>query len=569
MSGESRNLLLAIVFSMVILFGFQMLFPPAQEPVQEQTQATRETGSNLPSPQAGISAPGGPVSVPGAEMREQTLVGTKRVTIDTPRLRGSIALTGAVIDDLVLLDYLETLEEGADNIHLLNPTRMRDAYFADFGWVARQQGVKLPDTESVWSADQTTLTPIAPVTLSWDNGEGLVFQRVIAIDSDYMFSIEQRVINTTGEDVELFPYGLLSRRTTPAIVDFYIMHEGPLGVIDDTLTEIDYDDMQEDGEIKYTTTGGWIGITDKYWLTALAPAPGESATMRFLHQIDGGEDKYQTDYLGTKKRVAAGSSLAYTTHLFAGAKEVNLLDRYAQDFNISQFDLAIDFGWFYFLTKPFFYALQWLNGIFGNYGVAILLFTVGVKLVLLPLANKSYKAMSRMKQLQPEMLRIRDQFKEDRMRQQQEMMALYKREKVNPASGCLPIIVQIPVFFALYKVLFVSIEMRHAPFYGWIHDLSAPDPTTIFNLFGLIPWDPPSFLMIGVWPLIMGGTMFLQQKLNPAPTDPMQQKIMAFLPLVFTILLATFPAGLVIYWAWNNLLSIAQQKYIMWRMGVP
>ena len=568
MSGESRNLLLAIVFSMVILFGFQMLFPPQQEPVQDQAQTTDEAGSHLPSPTSGPSAPGGAVSVPAAEMRAQTLVGTQRVTIDAPRARGSIALTGAVIDDLVLLDYLETLEEGADNIHLLNPTQMREAYFADFGWVAQRQGVKLPNAESVWSADQSTLTPISPVTLSWDNGEGLVFQRVISIDSDYMFSIEQRVVNTTGEDVELFPYGLLSRRTTPDTLDFYIMHEGPLGVIDDTLTEIDYDDMQEDGEIKYTTTGGWIGITDKYWLTALAPAPGESATMRFLHQINAGEDKYQTDYLGTKKLVPAGSSVAYTTHLFAGAKEVNLLDRYAEEFNISQFDLAIDFGWFYFLTKPFFYALQWLNGIFGNYGLAILLFTVGVKLVMLPLANKSYKAMSRMKQLQPEMMRIRDQFKEDRMRQQQEMMALYKREKVNPASGCLPILVQIPVFFALYKVLFVSIEMRHAPFYGWIHDLSAPDPTTIFNLFGLIPWDPPSFLMIGIWPLIMGGTMFLQQKLNPAPTDPMQQKIMAFLPLIFTVLLATFPAGLVIYWAWNNLLSIAQQKYIMWRMGV-
>ncbi len=324
----------------------------------------------------------------------------------------------------------------------------------------------------------------------------------------------------------------------------------------------------EDGAVEKKTTGGWLGITDKYWLVALAPSSDEALTTRFSHHVAENSDKYQTDYLGAARTVAAGSEAASETRLFAGAKEVSLLDQYANDYGITNFDLAIDFGWFYFLTKPFFLFLQWLNHLVGNFGVSILIFTVLVKAVMYPLANKSYKSMSAMKKLQPQITKMREQFKDDRQRQQQEMMALYKREKINPASGCLPIVVQIPLFFALYKVLFVNIEMRHAPFFGWIQDLSAPDPTSLFNLFGLIPWDPPQMLMIGVWPLIMGVTMFLQQKLNPAPADPTQAKIMMFLPLIFTFMLASFPAGLVIYWAWNNLLSIAQQRYIMYKMGI-
>ncbi|MEP2334785.1 membrane protein insertase YidC, partial [Marinobacter sp.] len=405
--------------------------------------------------------------------------------------------------------------------------------------------------------------------LTWDNGAGLVFERTYAIDNQFMFSVTQKVRNSSGASVTLFPYGLLSRGGTPETAGFYILHEGPLGVFDETLNEVDYDDLQDDGDVEVAATGGWIGITDKYWLAALVPAQDEAVKYRFMHMIRQQDDRYQTDYLGSARAIPAGGVVESEVHLFAGAKEVKLLDKYEAEYGIANFDLAVDFGWFYFLTKPFFYALSWLHGVVGNFGIAILVFTVAVKAVFYPLANKSYKSMAKMRELTPKMQTLREQYSDDKQRLNQEMMALYKNEKVNPASGCLPIIVQIPVFFALYKVLFVSIEMRHAPFYGWVHDLSAPDPTTLFNLFGLIPWTPPAFIpMIGVWPILMGLTMFLQQRLNPQPADPIQAKVFMFLPIFFTFLLANFPAGLVIYWAWNNLLSIAQQRLIMWRMGV-
>lgn len=572
--NEQRNLILAIVLSVVILLGFQWLFesaaPPPQQP--QPTAAVEEpAGADLPVP-APRQAGDGQVPTAGAGVdpmatREAALRQSPRVPIEAGHLRGSVALKGARIDDLVLTRYREEPDPESPNIVLLSPAGAPNAYYAESGWVPADPATPTPDAETVWTAEGDELSPGSPLVLSWDNGQGLRFIRTIRVDDDYLFRVEQRVENYGDAPVTLYPYSLVSRTGTPDIMGFYILHEGPLGVFNDTLEEIDYDDLREEGIIRQDSTGGWLGITDKYWLTSVIPPQDAEVKARFTHSRQGAVDKYQADYLGPAVTVAPGAEGSFSGYVFAGAKEVEVLDAYAEEYGIARFDLAIDFGWFYFLTKPFFYALLFLNQWLGNFGLAILALTVVIKLALFPLANKSYRAMSKMKKLQPEMKRLQEQYGDDKMRMNQELMALYKREKVSPASGCLPILVQIPVFFALYKVLFVSIEMRHAPFFGWIQDLSAPDPTTIFNLFGLIPWDPPSFLMIGIWPLIMGGTMFLQQKLNPQPADPTQAKIFMFLPIIFTFLLAQFPAGLVIYWAWNNLLSIAQQWVIMRRMG--
>ncbi|MBO6562144.1 MAG: membrane protein insertase YidC [Nisaea sp.] len=582
--NEQKNLIAAVVLSVAILVGFQFFYevPKAEKEMARQAEiaasdpaasSTAPSASSVPSavPGQGGVAPAISEMSPAdaAKARRDIAAEANRVRIDAPGMRGTISPVGARIDDAVLTHYRETLDRNSDNIHLLKPVGAPKSYYAEFGWVPEAAGTKVPDAKTVWTADSAVLSPSQPVTFTWDNGEGLVFERTYAIDDDYMFTVKQRVRNTGGAPVTLFPYGLLSRGGTPATAGFYILHEGPLGVFDETLKEVDYDELQEDGKVEVAATGGWIGITDKYWLSALVPPQDESVKYRFTHTIRQQDDRYQTDYLGAARAVPAGGAAEAEVHLFAGAKEVKLLDRYEAKYGIANFDLAVDFGWFYFLTKPFFYALSWINGLVGNFGIAILIFTVAVKLVFFPLANKSYKSMAKMRELTPKMQTLREQYGDDKPRLNQEMMALYKKEKVNPASGCLPILIQIPVFFALYKVLFVSIEMRHAPFYGWIHDLSAPDPTTLFNLFGLIPWTPPAFIpLIGVWPILMGLTMYLQQKLNPQPADPIQAKVFMFLPLFFTFLLASFPAGLVIYWAWNNLLSIAQQRLIMWRMGV-
>ena len=431
------------------------------------------------------------------------------------------------------------------------------------------EATAVPGRDTQWQADGEKIGPSEPVTLSWDNDQGLRFVRTVGVDEHYMFTITQRVENTGDKPVSLHPYGLISRWGTPHTLGFYILHEGPIGVLGDKLHEIDYKDLREDGDVELPSTGGWMGITDKYWLTSLVPDQDSELVANFRHYLTDGEDRYQVDYLRPAMSVAPGQSIEVTDRFFAGAKEVQLLDAYGDRYGIPLFDRAVDFGWFYFLTKPIFHILHFFYQMIGNYGVAILLLTLLVKLLFYPLANKSYRAMSQMKKLQPEMMRLREEFGDDKVRLNQELMALYKKEKVNPVSGCLPIVVQIPVFFALYKVLFVSIEMRHAPFFGWIQDLSAPDPTSIFNLFGLLPFDPPGFLMIGIWPLLMGATMLLQTKLNPQPADPIQAKVMMLLPAMFIFLFATFPAGLVIYWTWNNVLSIAQQWVIMKRMGVP
>jgi len=584
---DNKNLILAIALSVAILVGFefytQMTAPPVDQTAQQQT--TETTGNpDAPAPSAATTGtgdvPGVPATAAGNDItagmsREQVVEATPRIEISTPRVAGSISLVGGRIDDLRLHEFKETLDPNSPDIILLQPKGIANAYYASFGWVAAQgQNITVPPADALWTTDSKSLTVDQPVTLSWDNGEGLTFKQTISIDSDYLFDVKQSVENASGAPISIHTYGLISRRTTPEVTGFFILHEGLLGVFDETLKEVDYDELQDEGVIQQSSTGGWIGITDKYWLTALVPDQKTNVSSRFIHRLDNGVDRYQTDFLSPVLNVANGGSASSESRLFAGAKEVPLLDRYAEQVGITNFDLAVDFGWFYFLTKPIFLALLYINGFVGNLGFSILVLTILIKALFFPLANKSYVAMSKMKEIQPKMVKLREQYGDDKMRLNQEMMALYKKEKANPAAGCLPIIIQIPVFFSLYKVLFVTIEMRHAPFIGWIHDLSAPDPTTIFNLFGLIPWDPPMMLAaggalgIGIWPLIMGVSMFLQQKLNPQPADPIQAKIFLFLPIMFTFLLARFPAGLVVYWAWNNTLSILQQWLIMRRMGV-
>ncbi|MCY4548347.1 MAG: membrane protein insertase YidC [Defluviicoccus sp.] len=591
---EQRNLLLAIVFSVSVLLGYQFLFEQpriereraAQQAAEAERRAagetveTGETASPPASPPAGGAVvpglPGGTVGLPqapGVAAPAPPAANEPRVQIVSSRLKGSLSLKGARIDDLLLTDYRETIEEDSPQITLFAPPGSESPYFAQFGWVATDTGVATPTPETVWASPSNTLEPERPLALSWNNGAGLVFTQEITLDRDYMFKVTQRVTNRGESSVGLRPYGLVSRTGEPDTLGFWILHEGLLGVFGDTLKEVDYDDVSDadDGMIAQDSTGGWIGITDKFWLAALIPDQETPIASRFVHTLQERTDKYQVDVLGPQLIVQPGATVEVTKRLFAGAKEVRLLDAYEEELGIVNFDLAVDFGWFYFLTKPIFYVLEYFNRLIGNFGVAILLLTVLIKIAFFPLANKSYRAMSRLKKLQPEMMKIRDRFKEDRQRQNQEMMALYKKENANPVSGCFPILIQIPVFFALYKVLFVSIEMRHAPFFGWIQDLSAPDPLGILTAFGLIDWSIPELLQIaniGIWPLIMGGTMYLQQKLNPQPADPTQAKIFLMLPIVFTFMLGQFPAGLVVYWAWNNLLSIAQQWIIMRQMGV-
>ena len=620
---QQKNLVLAIVISVGIVFGFEYFFgekkPPQPQDQAAQTQQPRakqktlrdiktdaaklaqkaktSATSGAPTP-PGAAAPQVPTSknavniptprgagVPSAstaaaapqtaaiaaatkQARSVLLKQSPRVSINTPRLHGSIALKGGRIDDLSFANYRKTLDPKSDQIILLSPSSGQSGDFSEFGWVAGGGATPVPNGDTLWTANRTSLTPKSPVTLSWNNGKGLTFKRTIAVDDNYMFTITQRAENGTDSAITLHPYGLVLRRGTPDVTGFYILHEGLLGVFNGVLQEVDYDDLQEQKIVQNKSTGGWIGITDKYWLTALVPDQKKPNSSRFFYRKEAGVDLYQTDYLGAAQTLQPRGVVESSTRFFGGAKELRVLDQYMTKDGIDKFDLAIDWGWFWFLTKPIFQAMVWIFDYVHNYGIAIILITVLIKILFFPLANKSYVAMSKMKMLQPEMKKLQERFKEDKQRLNQEMMALYKREGANPASGCLPIVVQIPVFFALYKVLFVTIEMRHAPFFGWIQDLSAPDPTSLFNLFGLIPYTPPDFLMIGIWPLLMGGSMYLQQLLNPQPADPVQAKIFMFLPLIFTILLATFPAGLVIYWTVNNVLSISQQWVIMRRMGV-
>ena len=565
MNPETRNLVAAISLSMAVLIGYQLLFvdPKKDQIIQENVVNNLSDNSNIPIPSNDNS-----LTVTSEDGKTENFKNVPRVLLNSNETSGSISLKGARIDDITLTQYRETLDADSSLINLLLKSNEKNPYFIEHGW-SSPDGLKVPNGKTLWKSSKNLLSPDTSITLSWDNGEGIIFYQDISVDDTFMFTINQRVKNNTNNAVTLYPYGLIRRTGEPETTKFFVLHEGPLGVFDWTLSEKSYEDLAESGQkginIKPVESGGWTGLTDKYWMTALLPDQNEkySFTYRYLNSSGG---QYQTDFLGKAVKIQAKSEGNFLSRTFAGAKRLALFDDYEERFNVKHFDLAIDFGWFYFLTKPFFYALSWANDYLGNFGLAILAITVLVKIVFFPLANKSYKSMAKMRNLSPEIQKLRERVGDDRQKLNQEMMNLYKKEKVNPAAGCLPILVQIPVFFALYKVLFVSIEMRQTPFFGWIKDLSVQDPTSILNLFGLLPYSTsifPDFLNLGIWPLLMGVTMFLQQRLNPTPPDPIQAKIFAWMPVAFTFLLATFPAGLVIYWTWNNLLSICQQWLIM------
>jgi YidC/Oxa1 family membrane protein insertase len=585
---DHKNTILAFVLSLIVVIGWEYYFArPEMEKQAQQQEQTQLNGAQPSTPAPGASAPTAPNATsaqPPTQTRAAVIAASPRVTIDTPRLHGSVDLKGGRIDDLSLEQYRETTDPNSPAIVLLSPSGAADAYYAEFGWVAGSgTSVPMPGPDTIWKQDGSgTLSLGHPVTLSYDNGQGLIFNRTIEVDDHYLFTIKDQVQNKGGSAVTLHPYALISRHGTPQVLGYYILHEGPIGEMgDEGLQEENYKKIAEKKSESWDVSNAWLGFTDKYWAAVLLPEADAKVKTRFSSAEVGGQQTYQTDYLQQAQTIAPGASLSTDTRLFAGAKEISVVGinfpfgpgGYNQSLNLNHFDLLIDWGWFYFITKPMFLALDFFFHLVGNFGIAILIVTVLVKILFFPLANKSYASMAKMKAVQPEMAMIKQRYGDDRIKQQQAMMELYKKEQINPVAGCLPIAIQIPVFFSLYKVLFITIEMRQAPFYGWIHDLSAADPTNIFTLGGLIPLDPSilpvigSFLHLGFWPAIMGVTMWMQMKLNPAPPDPTQQMIFNWMPLIFTFMLAHFPAGLVIYWAWNNTLSVIQQSVIMHKNG--
>ena len=587
---DNKNTILAIALSALVLIAWQYFYGiPHEKARQEQLQQqqakqvapsqTAQSGQTATQPSAIVppQTPGAAPQVPGAAQsaapasipRAEALAASPRVMIDTPSLKGSIALKGGRIDDLALVKYHETVDNTSPPIFLLSPTGTADPFYAEFGW-APSGNVKVPGTDTVWTQDGSgALSTARPVTLTWDNGEGLLFRRIISVDDKYMFNVRQEVVNNGSNPVTLSPYGLISRHGTPQTLGYYILHEGLIGDLgSEGLQEYTYKKVEEKKDVKFDVTNGWLGITDKYWAATLLPATDAHLKARFSTGEIGKTPTYQADYLLDAKSVAPGATATTDTHLFAGAKEVHTVNAYNEQLKLNHFDLLIDWGWFYFITKPMFIVIDWLYRLVGNFGIAILLVTLLIKAIFFPLANKSYASMAKMKAVQPQMQALRARYPDDKVKQQQELMELYKKEKINPIAGCLPIAIQIPVFSSLYKVLFVTIEMRHAPFYGWIHDLAAPDTTSVFNLFGLLPFEAPAFLPhMGAWAVVMGITMFLQMRMNPAPPDPTQAAIFTWMPVIFTFMKGSFPAGLVIYWAWNNTLSILQQCVIMKRQG--
>ncbi|MEO1543567.1 MAG: membrane protein insertase YidC [Pseudomonadota bacterium] len=584
---DHKNLLIAVIASMAILLTWQFFFPPPS-PISETTSVTEGIGkpngtagvqtSPQTSPQTAGQA--GTSLVPGvgpgpAKATAPSAPSGTRIPIKTSSIEGSIGLRGALIDDVKLVEYHEEPDESSPLIQIFSPTNSNAPYFAEHRWVpAAGAAVKVPDADTEWIAPAgAELTKDEPLVLTWDNGAGLAFTRTISVDDHYLFTLEDTVSNTSGGDVVLYPYARIYRYGTPKIENFFIQHEGIIGWTGEAgLQELTYSELMEPGGSQRLENikGGWIGFTDKYWATAIVPNQGAtySANLRLARARGAkGLEAFESEYLLAAMTVPNGQSVKTESYVFAGAKNVELIEGYEADKSILEFNYLVDWGWFWFITKPLYWLLHWFYTMIGNFGLAILCVTVVVKALFFPLANKAYESMAAMKRLQPEMEKLREKYDDDKKRQQQELMALYQKEKINPLAGCLPILLQIPVFFALYKVLFVSIDMRHAPFYGWITDLSAPDPTSIFNLFGLIPWAPPVFLLVGAWPILMGITMWLQMQLNPPQPDPTQQMIFNWMPVMFTFLLATFPAGLVIYWAWNNVLSLIQQYFIMKRSG--
>jgi YidC/Oxa1 family membrane protein insertase len=595
--NDNKNTILAIVLSALVLLGWQYFFAAPQEKarqeqLQQQAQQQKQTvpapGQPSPAqPQAQSQVPGQPSAPSSATPidRKAALANSPRIPVATDTLQGSVALKGGRIDDLALVKFRETTDPKSPPIVLLSPSGTGDPFYAEFGWTgAAGSNVKLPTSETVWKQVGSGALGVGrPVTLTYDNGEGLEFRRTIAVDDKYLFTIKDEVSNKGESPVTLFPYALISRHGIPPTAGYYVLHEGLIGVLGESgLQEFTYKNIEDKKSVSWDVTNGWLGITDKYWAATLLPDTSARLKARFSTSMLGTVRTFQTDYLLDSQTIAPGATGSANARLFAGAKEVSIvginfpfvgIGGYNKALDLNHFDLLIDWGWFYFITKPMFLVMDFFFRLLGNFGLAILMVTVLVKIVFFPLANKSYASMAKMKAVQPQMMALRERFANDKAKQQQELMELYKREKINPLGGCLPIVIQIPVFFALYKVLFVTIEMRHAPFFGWIHDLSAQDPTNIFNLFGLIPVDPTilpligPFLHMGIWPILMGITMWVQMKLNPAPPDPTQAMIFNWMPIMFTFMLASFPAGLVIYWAWNNLLSVVQQSVIMRKHG--
>ncbi|PBB38883.1 membrane protein insertase YidC [Mesorhizobium sp. WSM3868] len=582
---NNRNFFITIALSVLILTLWQVFYMnPKMEQQREQARIEQQrveaqkkeaqgtnpgvAGTPAPAPGAIPTAPGGETVT--VESRDQAVAATKRVKIDTPSLEGSINLTGARLDDLKLKHYTETVDKNSPEIQLLNPQALPTGYFAEIGFVGTDKTGAVPSSDTVWSVEANpTLTPSTPVTLTYTNDKGLTFKRTISVDNDYMFTVSDTVQNSGSAAVSLFNYGRVTRYDKPAVASTYVLHEGLIGVTGtEGLTEYKYAAIEKDKEVKPgKSTDGWLGITDKYWAVTMVPTEKQPFQPRYGYFEDG-RHRYQSDFLTDPINIEAGQSATIETEVFAGAKEVAKINAYEADRHIRQFNLLIDWGWFYFITKPMFWLIDTLYKFFGNFGLAILATTVIVKAIFFPLANKSYASMANMKKVQPKMLEIREKYADDKMKQQQAMMELYKTEKINPLAGCWPVALQIPVFFSLYKVLYITIEMRHAPFFGWIHDLAAPDPTSVFNLFGLLPFAPPAFLPhMGAWAVVMGITMFLQMRMNPTPPDPTQAAVFTWMPVLFTFMMGSFPAGLVIYWAWNNLLSILQQGVIMKRQG--
>ena len=571
---ETRNLILAIVLSVGVLLLWTVFIEAPRQQINPSIESGQQDSigeiAELETEELNQIEEDLGIKKQSFETLENSLQSSARVNIDTQSLEGSINLKGLKIDDIVLKKYQETLDENSSNIRVLSPLSTENGYEVSFGWLKdKNANFETPTSESEWKliSSSNTLRENNELEFEWSNNTGQIYRTSISVDENYLFSINQKIINNSNQEIIVNNASKINRQSAPALSGMFILHEGLLGVLEEKLELIDYDDLKDEGEIEtlnFESENGWVGVTDKYWLAALIP--DQAKPFKAIYTYDNGYIAYYRSL--NAQSVQSNGEFEVSSKIFIGAKEAKLIDQYQEDFNIYNFDLAIDWGWFYFLTKPLFYIIYFFSGISGNFGLAIIILTVITRIIFFPLANWSFVSMAKMKMLQPEMTRIKELYKEDRPQQQKALMDLYKKEKVNPISGCLPILIQIPFFFAIYKMLFVSIEMRHAPFYGWIQDLAAKDPTTIFNLFGLIPWDPPSFMIIGVWPVLMGVTMYLQQKLNPAPPDPIQAKIFMFFPLFITILLAQFAAGLVIYWTTNNILSIIQQWVITRRTTV-
>ena len=555
---DSKNVIAAISLSAAVIIIYGLFFappPPDPKKINNEKNNVVESTSEAPSLDQNVEV--------SKISRNEAIENEDRVQFENSTVIGSISLVGGSIDDLTFKKYTNTLN-GDDNVILLNPKKVEDGYYIETGWATANKNINLPSSKTIWTIEgNNKLTPNSPIKLSWTNDQNIKFIKDISIDDQYLFKVNQTIINNSEKTYNFYPYGQIIRNLAPEIIDFFILHEGLIGVFDDQLVEEDYDDIEEK-KFSINADKGWLGITDKYWITSLIPQENRKFRTDFDYK-----NKFRANFIETSAtEIGANETKSNEIKIIIAAKEVDIIDGYAENLNISKYDLAIDWGWFYFLVKPLFFLIDYFFKLTGNFGIAIILITICIRIVFFPLANYSFKSMAKMKVLQPEMTRLKELHKEDKMKLQQEMMALYKKEKVNPVSGCLPIFIQIPFFFAIYKVLFVTLEMRHQPFYGWIKDLSERDPTSIFNLFGLIPWDPPSFLLIGVWPCLMGLSMYLQQKLNPTPPDPIQAKIFAFFPLFLTVILAPFPSGLVIYWTINNILTMAQQYVIIKRTTV-